>query len=458
GKEKFYKIELLSGSVHDQYDWGKPAIPFQIVNVGVPSEFGNTISVLNSSYKELNGKVIPNPKFIKEEEIEKPVYEISSSYYEKKERELVTFDEFGLVRDLPVQSIIVNPVQFDPASGKIKLYNRIVFRVNFAQPQKIYSGYNDKLASNTVINFDVAKNWAEVKKPELRKINIINSVLAEGKWVRFEAPEEGMYRITRSMLSQFGIDAATVDPRTIKIYNNGGKMLPENYTLPRPQDLVENAITVVGEEDGKFDEGDYILFYGRGIHFRDFDSSSNSIKRFFNLYSKENYVWITSGGANGKRMAEKSGLNDEPLQIQTSSPAFVDIEDEKINMLKSGRSFFGDDFTSSVRTRTYTNMLHGRLPDFPVNYRIRFINASAETIGLGIAENGNSIFNGSMPGYGSADYTHGTEYFVNASFNQSLPENRSVLRFNFTPTTVTSKGYIDYLEISYQKSLSAVND
>lgn len=458
GKDEFYKIGLNSGSVYELYKPGIPAIPFEIINIGVPSEFGNTISILNTSYKELGGRLLPNPKVIKEDEIEKPLYEISSSYYEKKDRELVTFSEFGLIRDLPVQSIVVNPVHFDPASGKIKLYTRIVFRVNFAQPQKISSGYNDKLAEKTIINFDVAKNWAEIKKPELKKVNVINSVLADGKWVRFEAPEEGMYRITRSMLSQFGIDPASVDPRTIKIYNNGGKMLPEDIKLPRPQDLVENAITIVGEEDGRFDEGDYILFYGRGIHFRDYDSSSNSIKRFFNLYSKENYFWITSGGTNGKRISEKPGVNNEPQKIQTSTDAFVDIEDEKINMLKSGRSFFGDDFSSTVRTRTYTNMLQGRLQEFPVSYRIRFINASSETVGFGIAENGNAIFSGSISGYGSELYVHGKEYFVNASFNGSLPENRSVLRFNFTPTTVISTGYIDYVEISYQKSLSAIND
>ncbi|MEJ2617860.1 MAG: hypothetical protein P8Z35_23090, partial [Ignavibacteriaceae bacterium] len=97
------------------------------------------------------------------------------------------------------------------------------------------------------------------------------------------------------MLSSFGIDAGTVNPRTIKIYNNGGKMRPEDVNSAYPSDLQENAIIVKGEEDGKFDEGDYILFYGRGNDFWDYDTLSRSVKRNFNLYSDHNYYFITSG-------------------------------------------------------------------------------------------------------------------------------------------------------------------
>ena len=54
----------------------------------------------------------------------------------------------------------------------------------------------------------------------------INSVLSTGDWYRFEAPEEGIFRINRSFLSDLGIDVNNIDPRTIKIYNNGGYRLP----------------------------------------------------------------------------------------------------------------------------------------------------------------------------------------------------------------------------------------
>ncbi|MCK7524870.1 MAG: hypothetical protein MZV64_48320 [Ignavibacteriales bacterium] len=81
-----------------------------------------------------------------------------------------------------------------------------------------------------LINYDVAKYWNnQDQKQSLNKIDIVNSVLATGKWVKFEAPEEGIYKISKANLNLYGIDANTVDPRTIKIYNNGGKVLSRKY-------------------------------------------------------------------------------------------------------------------------------------------------------------------------------------------------------------------------------------
>ena len=96
--------------------------------------------------------------------------------------------------------------------------------------------------------------------------------MQSGKWIRFETREEGIYKISRSTLASFGLDPSAVDPRTIKIYNNGGKALSEIVNAQNPNDLVENAIIVTGETDGTFDSDDYILFYGRGTNFWDYDT------------------------------------------------------------------------------------------------------------------------------------------------------------------------------------------
>ena len=145
----------------------------------------------------------------------------------------------------------------------------------------------------------------------MNKVLLENSLLASGKWIRFETREEGIYKISRSTLASFGLDPGAVDPRTIKIYNNGGKALSEIVNAQNPNDLVENAIIVSGETDGTFDSDDYILFYGRGTNFWDYDADSKTIKRYFHPYSTVNYYWITYGGSNGKRIQEKFSLNSD---------------------------------------------------------------------------------------------------------------------------------------------------
>ncbi|QYS90236.1 hypothetical protein JJC04_08385 [Flavobacterium covae] len=90
-------------------------------------------------------------------------------------------------------------------------------------------------------------------------------------------------------MSQLGVDV-NVDPRTLKIYGNGGAMIPLLNSENPYLDLQENAIQVVGEEDGIFDDSDYILFYGLGM-----DKWSEENMTHNNLYADKSYYYITTG-------------------------------------------------------------------------------------------------------------------------------------------------------------------
>jgi hypothetical protein len=456
--QEFRSIVLNLGYIPEPEIWGFPSIPERRMNLGVPSEFGNTIEILTAQHIELDGLIIPKPELAEDETLYKYDFKIGDGYFNYEDPpELVVFGDFGITRGIKNQTLKIFPVRFDPVQKKIKLYKRVVFRVNFAKGGTFSQQPDDELLSSAFINYDVARYWQKQKKP-LNKINFTNSVLAEGEWVKFEAEEEGIYKIDFNFLSSMGFDPVLVDPRTIKIYNNGGKVLSENVNDPRPNDLVENAIKVIGEDDGKFDQSDYILFYGRGSSFWDYDTTEREIKRYNHTYSKYNYFWITYGGNNGKRMLDKPGLNTTPEFNQNSTFAFADFEDDKINIGKTGREYYGDDFSQAILSRTYINTLNGRLASKPINYHFRFANGSSESLTLKVMENNSVIFNQVLNGYGGSSYTVGVLHDRYAVFSSSLPDNRSVLNFSIVPTSVTTVGYLDYFEISYTKELKAFND
>lgn len=460
--ENFLRVSVYNGVSPVVNSWGKPDLQEYWVNVGVPGEFGNTIEIISADYINIKGKITPVPKLVFDGEIPHYEYLIDDSYYIDEIYDIpVKFGVFGISRGLPIQQINIAPIHFSPFINNIKIYTRIVFRINFSSPQKNNQLKTDPFLVDAVLNYNQAKGWKTEIPVQLQKL-ATNSLLAAGKWVRFEAPIEGIYRINKSLLQTFGIDPNTVDPRTIKIYNNSGKMLPENFNDARPEDLVENAIFVAGEQNGQFNDNDFILFYGRGNHFWEYDTSDSNFKRHFHLYSNNNYYWITSGGNTGKRMSVKQSLNDaSQFYIQSETIGFAQWDEDKVNIAKSGRYFFGDEFNHSTKSRTYISKLDGHIGGTTINYRFRFVNSTKASILLQLEENNSSIFSNAIAGTNVGwfpEYIYGAPYEATARFTGHLPENRSQLKFTFNANSPSSFGYLDYFEISYRRDLKAEND
>jgi len=167
---------------------------------------------------------------------------------------------------------------------------------------------------------------------------ITSSVLASGEWSRFYVEKSGVYKLSKSFLQQIGVDVNT-DPRTIKIYGNGGRMAPLLNSTYYPDDLAENAIKFLGEEDGRFDNSDYILFYAEGVDNWNADSGTHN-----NLFADRSYYYVTSKGAAGKRIQQMV----QPTGTVTTQTSVFDEyqyhEKDLINIARLGRKWHGEAF------------------------------------------------------------------------------------------------------------------
>ena len=105
-------------------------------------------------------------------------------------------------------------------------------------------------------------------------------------------------------------------------------MLPEFNQDFRYAALQENAIQVIGEEDGKWDENDYALFYAQGPHGYNLYNVNNGsgYKRnetrlthisdnSVNIYENFSYYFINFDKGEGKRVT--------PFQILRHLPKFI---------------------------------------------------------------------------------------------------------------------------------------
>ncbi|MEO6346663.1 MAG: type IX secretion system sortase PorU [Aquaticitalea sp.] len=236
------------------------------------------------------------------------------------------------LKNLPLNTI-PNAPKFSLKNAKARNKRSIYLEIS---PIIKDNGIYKKIMSFT-INYNTSANRTSSAPPTQ---GIFNSVLSTGQWHRFYVDTSGVFKISKDFLNQLGVNT-NVDPRTIKIYGNGGAMLPFSNAIYYPYDLTENAVKFVGEQDGVFDNEDYILFYGEGPKG---NISDPQIKTNLNPYTDKSYYFVNISSGNGKRilpMAQPSANAD--FTVDT----FQDYqfhEIDEFNLAKIGRRWFGDRF------------------------------------------------------------------------------------------------------------------
>lgn len=451
--QQYTNVKLLGGLLENYQKSGLPQVQVMALNVGVPAEVGNTIQIISSDFSTMIGKYLPNPQLGRDSLGTVETYLESTNYSSFSNQEIVSFGEYGLVRNLPVQTIKIYPIQFDGSSNTIKLYKKILFRITFSNAGSNRQIIDDDLLQSLVLNWDAARNWGIVQN-KIPKIS--SSVFADGDWYRLETPEEGIYKIDRGYLQTLGVDVNNIDPKKIKIFGYGGYSLPEELSLSKSNSKIENAIMVIGEQDGKFDSGDYILFYGRQPEFWEYSAAKKEIVRLKQPYTKKNYYWLNIASTNGKRISEKQSLNISNAYQQQSTLAFKSNDKDSINIGKTGRDYLGDQLDYYTRSITYLTTLNGIVPSSTIKYRFRVVNKSQSNLPFRIEESGSQIYSNTIFGFG--DYSYGVEEINRASYTGLLAQERSNLKFSLLSGSLDAFIYIDYFEIEYRRTLNAVSD
>ena len=91
-------------------------------------------------------------------------------------------------------------------------------------------------------------------------------------------------------MQQIGVSTNGLNPKKLHIYGNGGNVLPVLNSDFRNIDLQENAIYIAGENDGVFNDNDYILFYGQGPHSWTADTDTQTATHHQNIFSDEKKI------------------------------------------------------------------------------------------------------------------------------------------------------------------------
>jgi hypothetical protein len=294
----------------------------------------------------------------------------------------------------------------------------------------------------------------------LQKSFAQNSVLAKGEWIKIGVNTTGIHKIDGSFLQKVGLNLSQINPQNIKIYGNGGGMLPQANSVTRPNDLIENAIQVEGEADGRFDNQDFILFYGQSPHAINYDSLSKTFKHQFNIYSDTTFYFLTVSDTKGLRIKDQPSLS--ATQEITTFDDFDFHEIDRKNILAqapfagSGREWVGEEFNNS-NEQVFTVNFSGIQPNTPLKL-VASMGASA----LGQTEftvkvNGQGIGNIPLSGIGADRYDDKGSFSIKSfDINSTNFNNANELKVGFTydrKTLNTGVGYLNFFEIQAQRRL-----
>ena len=173
-----------------------------------------------------------------------------------------------------------------------------------------------------------------------------HSVLASGNWFKLGVTQEGMYKIDAATLAGLGLVSGNISSTSIRLFGNGGAMLPESNAVPRPDDLQENAIEVVDGGDGIFNGNDYLVFYAPGPHQWLKDTANKQFTHQKNLYSDTAFYFINIGGI-GKRVALQAPVTGTANRMVTSYQEHQFYESDLTNLLNSGKQWYGASFSNN---------------------------------------------------------------------------------------------------------------
>ncbi|HEX9972466.1 MAG TPA: C25 family cysteine peptidase, partial [bacterium] len=460
---EMFEIPQIEG-----YQWlttpGKPQLPSASVLIGIPGNGAPSIQILDYQTSLLGPKnIYPAPEltltgsadeeYLTEQSFLDPESYSQNNFYPA---EFVQITSINTLRQQRIARVEFHPVQYNPVSKQLQKIERLKFAVVFdrsasqtkqsTEPVLIdISNSFEPIYQRLLANYSAARHWRQSTSiPDMTSRltkKATDWYIPSAIFYKLFVEEQGIYQLDSVYLDSIGIDVRAIDPRTLKIYNKG-KQLP---------------IFVFGEEDGRFDESDYIRFYG---------ARNQGDSTYFDPYTDTNIYWLTWGGELGVRMSSKTTATEAGAEIQEYLKT-IHLEQDKVyhegdnsiaiinTEMVSGegwvwRFFYpGDREVISIPT---TNVSESSVP---CHLRIKLRGTTIDRIRPN--HHVKVLLNNNLIG---DFYFNGTEDYL---FEVNLPsvqdgENKLELTSVGDTGAKIDQFYLDWIELEYPRQFVANND
>ena len=353
------------------------------------------------------------------------------------------------------ESLLTNTVEFTHAVGiaqkKTSLdITCIPLRKNPS------SGLIEKLVS-----FDVNVLASPPTQAKSLKSTKTSSALANGTWHKIAVPADGVYKIDYAFLQTNNIANGASSFSSVGVFGQAMGILPEANSAYRTDDIEEIRLKIIDQNNnGTWESNDYILFYGKGPHVWNYDTSSGEWSHRINIYSDQSGYFITMNAGSSNQLptiASTSGanltLNKYNFRTFFEEETYNLIYSQLPSTLGSGREWFGERLSSFSNTQSIDVAIPGIISSTPAQVNVRYAATSYNGSSVfALKNNGSQLFNTSVPITPGGDYpSGGSANKVSRTANLSANNNLEIVFNNNDPQ---SNGFLDYIELIAEASLN----
>lgn len=293
---------------------GQPDLPQRAFLIALPPGAEPELRLLESEQTTITGvRVAPAPQydlisynpddltevptFAESYPIDQAIYSQASLFPAAP----VILGEQSQLRDQRIVSVLVRPIQANPAAQSLRLSNHLRIEVTFNYPNghpstitRPESEDYEQLLQSNLLNYEQAIAWRQAPLPSLSPE--VNPCL-DGNAYRIAVTQTGIYQINHSQLPGL---PASVSNANLRMCHQGQQIRIK----------IEDT-----DGDGNFESGDKVVFYGEAIKTQE---------------TTTNIYWLTYGGGTAGLVMQTANGAPGGAATPSNHPVTLHLETDAI--------------------------------------------------------------------------------------------------------------------------------
>ncbi|HEY6435148.1 MAG TPA: C25 family peptidase propeptide domain-containing protein, partial [Ignavibacteriaceae bacterium] len=308
--DKKTTIEYINAM--DEAQPGTPILPSKTYFIAIPPLSKIRINIIEQKYNFINNvEVALNPEVqVSNDSIlvyrdSKP--DLSKFIYDQFPSLEFEVIDYTWLRDYYCAVVKINTHTFNWKKKEIRELISTSLKIDFIETVSFNLnqspiGEFDKILSKIILNYAAAAQFRSFISDYFPADSTGNWIDYSREYVKLQIPDDGIYRIDYDQIVNYGINPASVNPKTFKVFSKGNEV----------------PIYVSGESDLSFDQGDLIEFWSEKNYgspdYKEIVLLGEDYLNYFDRYSDTSIVWLSWDGNEGKRVDIQnttiSGLTD----------------------------------------------------------------------------------------------------------------------------------------------------